>query len=108
MSYDFLTFNSIIGMTHLYKTQLQIYAQKKNLKLPEYSPEWEGPPHAMRFKCKVTIDGQTFESPKFYPTLKEAEHAAAEIALKSLSPTGIQEASLNHMWLIRYSLCDTL
>ncbi|WJX25406.1 HLA class II histocompatibility antigen, DR beta 4 chain [Trifolium repens] len=78
-------------MTHLYKTQLQIYAQKKNLKLPEYSPEWEGPPHAMRFKCKVTIDGQTFESPKFYPTLKEAEHAAAEIALKSLSPTGIQE-----------------
>jgi dsRNA-specific ribonuclease len=95
-------------MTHLYKTQLQIYAQKRNLKLPEYSPEWEGPPHAMRFKCKVTIDGQTFESPKFYPTFKEAEHAAAEIALKSLSPTGIQEASLNHMWLIRYSLCDTL
>jgi hypothetical protein len=40
--------------------------------------------------------------------LKEAEHAAAEIALKSLSPTGIQEASLNHMWLIRYSLRDTL
>ncbi|WJX29607.1 HLA class II histocompatibility antigen, DR beta 4 chain [Trifolium repens] len=78
-------------MTHSYKTQLQIYGQKRNLKLPEYSPEWEGPHHAMRFKCKVTIDGQTFESPKFYPTLKEAEHAAAEIALKSLSPTGIQE-----------------
>ncbi|RHN50323.1 putative double-stranded RNA-binding domain-containing protein [Medicago truncatula] len=45
----------------------------------------------MRFKCKVTIDGQTFESPKFYSTLKEAEHAAAENALTSLSPSGIEE-----------------
>ncbi|CAJ2636421.1 unnamed protein product [Trifolium pratense] len=78
-------------MIHLYKTQLQIYAQKRNLKLPEYSPEWEGPPHAIRFNCKVTIDGQTFESPKFYSTLKEAEQAAAENALTSLSPSGIQE-----------------
>ncbi|XP_045788987.1 double-stranded RNA-binding protein 1-like isoform X1 [Trifolium pratense] len=80
-----------MNMIHLYKAQLQIYAQKRNLKLPEYSPEWEGPPHAMRFKCKVTIDGQTFESPKFYSTLKEAEHAAAENALTSLSPSGIKE-----------------
>ncbi|PNX94486.1 double-stranded RNA-binding protein 1-like, partial [Trifolium pratense] len=84
-----------MNMIHLYKAQLQIYAQKRNLKLPEYSPEWEGPPHAMRFKCKVTIDGQTFESPKFYSTLKEAEHAAAENALTSLSPSGIKESVLH-------------
>ncbi|KAI5443651.1 double-stranded RNA-binding protein 6 [Lathyrus oleraceus] len=78
-------------MIHLYKNQLQNYAQKRNLSLPEYAPEWEGPPHAMRFGCKVTIDGHTFQSPKFYSTLKEAEHAAAEIAFKSLSPNGVQE-----------------
>ncbi|CAL5206498.1 unnamed protein product [Lathyrus oleraceus] len=78
-------------MIHLYKNQLQNYAQKRNLSLPEYAPEWEGPPHAMRFGCKVTIDGHTFQSHKFYSSLKEAEHAAAEIAFKSLSPNGVQE-----------------
>ncbi|CAI8595166.1 unnamed protein product [Vicia faba] len=81
-------------MVHLYKNQLQNYAQKRNLSLPEYAPEWEGPPHAMRFKCKVTINGQTFQSPQFYSTLKEAEHAAAEVAFKSLSPSGVQEEEL--------------
>ncbi|XP_058722672.1 double-stranded RNA-binding protein 1-like isoform X1 [Vicia villosa] len=81
-------------MVHLYKNQLHTYAQKRGLRLPEYAPEWEGPPHAKRFRCKVTIDGQTFQSPKFYPTVKEAEHAAAEIAFKSLSPNGVQEDEL--------------
>lgn len=86
---------------HLYKSQLQNYAQKKNLKLPEYAPEWEGPPHNMRFKCKVTVDGQTFESPRFYSTLRDAEYAAAEVAFKSLQPAGVQEASLNLFWPIK-------
>ncbi|XP_058722651.1 double-stranded RNA-binding protein 4-like isoform X3 [Vicia villosa] len=81
-------------MVHLYKNQLHTYAQKRGLRLPEYAPQWEGPPHAKRFRCKVTIDGQTFQSPKFYPTVKEAEHAAAEIAFKSLSPNGVQEDEL--------------
>lgn len=66
-----------------------------------YSSEWEGPPHSLRFKCKVTFDGQSYESPKFYSTLKDAEHAAAEVALMSLAPSGVQEASLNHLWPIR-------
>ncbi|KAH9784565.1 Double-stranded RNA-binding protein 1 [Citrus sinensis] len=39
-------------MQHLYKNQLQSYTQKKNLPLPMYSCEREGPPHASRFKCK--------------------------------------------------------
>lgn len=99
--FDFLTFNIVVVMIHLYKNQLQNYAQKRNLSLPEYAPEWEGPPHAMRFGCKVTIDGHTFQSPKFYSTLKEAEHAAAEIAFKSLSPNGVQEVSITHLWPIR-------
>lgn len=84
-------------MLHLYKNQLQSYVQKNNLSLPVYSSEWEGPPHAMRFKCKVTVDGQTYESDKFYSTLKDAEHAAAEAALISLSPGRVQEASLSHL-----------
>ncbi|KAK7380784.1 hypothetical protein VNO78_33303 [Psophocarpus tetragonolobus] len=79
------------NMLHLYKNQLQSYVQKKNLSLPEYTHEWEGPPHAMRFKCKVTVDECTYESDKFYSTLKDAEHAAAEVALMSLSPGGVQE-----------------
>ncbi|PON49121.1 Double-stranded RNA-binding domain containing protein [Parasponia andersonii] len=32
-----------------------------------------------------------YESPEFFPTLKEAEHAAAKIALMSLSPDGVQK-----------------
>ncbi|KEH25587.1 double-stranded RNA-binding protein 4 isoform X3 [Medicago truncatula] len=82
------------SMMHLYKSQLQNYAQKRNLKLPEYAPEWEGPPHNMRFRCKVTIDGQTFESPRFYSTLRDAEYAAAEVAFKSLQPAGVQEEGI--------------
>jgi hypothetical protein len=84
----------IIDMQHLYKNHLQNYAQKRNLSLPVYSCEREGPPHASRFKCKVTIDGQTYESPEFFATLKDAEHAAAKVALTSLSPDGVKEASL--------------
>ncbi|XP_061371688.1 double-stranded RNA-binding protein 4-like isoform X3 [Gastrolobium bilobum] len=88
---DIMTAGDQKNMLHLYKNQLQSYAQKRNLHLPVYSSEWEGPPHAMRFKCKVTIDGQTFESHKFFSSLKDAQHAAAEVALMSLSPGGVQE-----------------
>ncbi|KAI9121493.1 hypothetical protein K1719_008526 [Acacia pycnantha] len=83
--------SSVIDAQRLYKNQLQTYAQKRNLSLPVYSTEREGPPHASRFKCKVTIDGQTFESLQFFPTLKDAEHAAAKVALMSLTDPGVQE-----------------
>ncbi|PKI34056.1 hypothetical protein CRG98_045513 [Punica granatum] len=76
---------------HLCKNQLQMYAQKRNLPLPTYSCEREGPPHASRFKCKVTVDGQTFESSDFCSTLKDAEHAAAQVALLALSANIDQE-----------------
>ncbi|XP_019451246.1 PREDICTED: double-stranded RNA-binding protein 1-like isoform X2 [Lupinus angustifolius] len=82
------------NILHLYKNQLQNYAHKRNLNLPVYASAWEGPPHALRFKCKVTIDGQTFESPKLFATLKDAENAAAEVALISLSPGGVQEGQI--------------
>lgn len=81
----------IIDMQHLYKNHLQNYAQKRNLSLPVYSCEREGPPHVSRFKCKVTIDGQTYESPELFSTLKDAEHAAAKVALTLLSPDVVKE-----------------
>ncbi|KAJ0080183.1 hypothetical protein Patl1_22819 [Pistacia atlantica] len=77
---------------HLYKNQLQSYAQKRNLAFPIYSCEREGPPHASCFKCKVTVGGQTYECQEFFPTLKEAEHGAAKVALMSLSSDGVQES----------------
>ncbi|KAL1291997.1 uncharacterized protein [Arachis hypogaea] len=83
------------NMAHLYKNQLQNYAQKQNLPLPVYTSEWEGPPHAMRFKCKVTLDGQTYECPTAFSKLKDAEHAAAEVALLSLLRGGFQEIQDN-------------
>ncbi|XP_027924994.1 double-stranded RNA-binding protein 1-like isoform X3 [Vigna unguiculata] len=88
---DTITLEDQKNMLHLYKNQLQSFVQKKNLGLPVYSSECEGPPHATRFKCKVTIDGHTYGSDKFYSTVKDAEHAAAEAALMSLSPGGVEE-----------------
>ena len=78
-------------MQHLYKNQLQTYAQKRNLVFPVYSCDREGPPHASRFKCKVTIDEKVYECSEFFPTLKETEHAAAKVALMSLAPDGVQK-----------------
>ncbi|KAK8532139.1 hypothetical protein V6N13_131481 [Hibiscus sabdariffa] len=78
-------------MQHFYKNVLQNYAQKRNLSRPMYSSESEGPPHASRFRCKVTVDEKTYESLEFFPTIKEAEHDAARIALLSLAPDIIEE-----------------
>ncbi|KAJ0246404.1 Double-stranded RNA-binding protein 4 [Hirschfeldia incana] len=73
-------------MDHMYKSQLQSYALKQNMELPVYAAERQGPAHAPRFRCKVTVCGQTFQSLEFCPTLKAAEHAAAKVALDSLKP----------------------
>ncbi|XP_034209115.1 double-stranded RNA-binding protein 1-like isoform X2 [Prunus dulcis] len=83
--------NRLRDIQHLYKNQLQTYAHKRNLLLPVYSCEREGPPHANHFKCRVTIDEHTYEGQEFLPTMKEAEHAVAKVALMSLLPNGIQE-----------------
>jgi dsRNA-specific ribonuclease len=75
----------------LFKNQLQTYAQKRNFTRPVYSCERVGPPHAIRFKCKVTVNGQTYESREYFPTLSKAENAAAKAALMSLLPNGVEE-----------------
>ncbi|XP_057864280.2 uncharacterized protein LOC131072210 isoform X2 [Cryptomeria japonica] len=70
------------------KTQLQEFANKGGFDLPCYSSIREGPPHALRFKAAVKFNGETYEGPGFFNTLRQAEHAAATVALKSLLEKG--------------------
>ncbi|GFP91804.1 double-stranded RNA-binding protein 4 [Phtheirospermum japonicum] len=76
---------------HMYKNQLQQFAQKKNFDLPVYTTEAEGPPHSRRFKSSVSVDGKSYETLEFFTTLKEAEQAAARVACQVLSVDAIQE-----------------
>ncbi|MCO5574321.1 hypothetical protein L7F22_028104 [Adiantum nelumboides] len=72
----------------MFKNQLQELAQRSCFNLPSYSCIREGPDHAPRFKSTVTFNGESFESPDFCNTLRQAEHAAAEVALNTLSKRG--------------------
>ncbi|KAG0460452.1 hypothetical protein HPP92_020346 [Vanilla planifolia] len=72
----------------MYKNQLQELAQRSCFCLPSYTCIREGPDHAPRFKATVNFNGEVFESPSFYTTLRQAEHAAAEVALNALSSCG--------------------
>uniref|UniRef100_N1R4V7 Ribonuclease 3 n=1 Tax=Aegilops tauschii TaxID=37682 RepID=N1R4V7_AEGTA len=76
------------GSSGMFKNQLQELAQRSCFNLPSYACIREGPDHAPRFKATVTFNGESFESPGFYPTLRQAEHAAAEVALNELSKRG--------------------
>ncbi|GAB2235735.1 hypothetical protein Droror1_Dr00026175 [Drosera rotundifolia] len=76
---------------HLCKNRLQIYAQKRNIALPTYVTEREGPPHLSRFKSKVSINGSTYEGPSFCKTVKQAENVAAKVALMSLPPSDVED-----------------
>ncbi|GAB2215145.1 hypothetical protein Droror1_Dr00019522 [Drosera rotundifolia] len=72
----------------MYKNQLQELAQRSCFNLPSYTSIREGPDHAPRFKAVVNFNGESFESPHYCSTLRQAEHAAAEVALSSLSNRG--------------------
>ncbi|ONK78623.1 uncharacterized protein A4U43_C02F20750 [Asparagus officinalis] len=72
----------------MYKNQLQELAQRSCFNLPAYACIREGPDHAPRFKATVNFNGEVFESPNFCTTLRQAEHAAAEVALNTLSRRG--------------------
>ncbi|PIN01704.1 hypothetical protein CDL12_25790 [Handroanthus impetiginosus] len=72
----------------MYKNQLQELAQRSCFNLPSYACIREGPDHAPRFKASVNFNGEIFESPTYSNTLRQAEHAAAEVALNSLSARG--------------------
>ncbi|KAK7337857.1 hypothetical protein VNO77_18445 [Canavalia gladiata] len=85
-----------LGFTHfledMYKNRLQELAQRSCFNLPAYSCIREGPDHAPRFKATVNFNGETFESPTFCSTLRQAEHAAAEVALNTLAQRGPSRA----------------
>ncbi|XP_073124950.1 double-stranded RNA-binding protein 2-like isoform X2 [Henckelia pumila] len=72
----------------MYKNQLQELAQRSCFNLPSYTCIREGPDHAPRFKAAVNFNGETFESPSYCCTLRQAEHSAAEVALNALSFRG--------------------
>ncbi|XVE84203.1 hypothetical protein DITRI_Ditri16bG0151500 [Diplodiscus trichospermus] len=72
----------------MFKNQLQELAQRSCFNLPSYACIREGPDHAPRFKASVNFNGEIFESPTYCPTLRQAEHAAAEVALNVLSARG--------------------
>ncbi|KHN43229.1 Double-stranded RNA-binding protein 2 [Glycine soja] len=72
----------------MYKNRLQELAQRSCFNLPAYSCIREGPDHAPRFKATVNFNGETFESPTFCSTLRQAEHAAAEVALNTIAKRG--------------------
>ncbi|KAM3713243.1 hypothetical protein ACB098_01G242200 [Castanea mollissima] len=72
----------------MYKNQLQELAQRSCFNLPSYACIREGPDHAPRFKASVNFNGEIFESPSYCTTLRQAEHAAAEVALSVLSTRG--------------------
>ncbi|CAA2973968.1 Hypothetical predicted protein [Olea europaea subsp. europaea] len=72
----------------MYKNQLQELAQRSCFNLPSYTCIREGPDHAPRFKATVNFNGETFESPNYCSTLRQAEHSAAEVALNDLSTRG--------------------
>lgn len=72
----------------MYKNQLQELAQRSCFNLPSYACIREGPDHSPRFKATVNFNGEMFESPAFFSTLRQAEHAAAEVALNTLAERG--------------------
>ncbi|XP_010031996.2 double-stranded RNA-binding protein 2-like [Eucalyptus grandis] len=72
----------------MYKNQLQELAQRSCFNLPSYACIREGPDHAPRFKAVVNFNGESFESPSYCSTLRQAEHSAAEVALHSLATRG--------------------
>jgi hypothetical protein len=72
----------------MYKNQLQELAQRSCSNLPAYACHREGPDHAPRFKATVTFNGEVFESPNYCGNLRQAEHAAAEVALNTLARRG--------------------
>lgn len=69
----------------MYKNQLQELAQRSCFNLPSYACVREGPDHAPRFKASVNFNGEIFQGPSQCTTLRQAEHAAAEVALTNLS-----------------------
>ncbi|TKY46846.1 Double-stranded RNA-binding protein 1 [Spatholobus suberectus] len=75
----------IDGTDHFCKNQLQNNARKTNLDPPVLICKTEDLPPATHFKATVLVNEQSFESPAFFNSIKEAKQATAELDLMSLS-----------------------
>ncbi|RDX71492.1 Double-stranded RNA-binding protein 3, partial [Mucuna pruriens] len=67
---------------------------QNNLEPPVLTCKTEDLPPASHFKAAVLVNGQSFESPTFFNTKKEAEQAAAKLDLMSLSLDNFEKASI--------------
>uniref|UniRef100_A0A251VMA0 Uncharacterized protein n=2 Tax=Helianthus annuus TaxID=4232 RepID=A0A251VMA0_HELAN len=50
----------------------------------------------------MTLNGETYESPKYYTTLQQAEHLATEVALDALANRGLSNTLATRI-LVRFS-----
>ncbi|KAL6545343.1 hypothetical protein OROGR_009217 [Orobanche gracilis] len=89
----------------MYKNQLQELAQRTCFNLPSYTCIREGPDHAPRFKAVVNFNGETYESPSYCSTLRQAEHSAAEVALNALANCGPTNSLAAKILWARMTLC---
>ncbi|KAJ0882844.1 hypothetical protein HanPSC8_Chr10g0414351 [Helianthus annuus] len=48
----------------------------------------------------MTLNGETYESPKYYTTLQQAEHLAAEVALDALANRGLSNTLATRILVI--------
>lgn len=77
-----------LGVVRDFKTTLQERSVKKAGKLPEYRLSSAGPDHAKEFKAEVYLDG-TLLGKGGGRSKKEAEQAAAKVALEALQGGGV-------------------
>lgn len=79
------------GVVHDYKTALQEMAAQRLGALPDYVLSESGPDHAKRFRATVRLSGRDYGSGEGR-SKKEAEQAAARIAVERLRASGTGEA----------------
>ncbi|CAA0824357.1 Double-stranded RNA-binding protein 4 [Striga hermonthica] len=70
-----------------FKSKLETYARKRNLKPPVYLDEKVGP----LYRAVVSIDDDWFQSPVMCETMEGAQDSAAQVALLSLSTDAFLE-----------------
>ncbi|GER26968.1 double-stranded RNA-binding protein 3 [Striga asiatica] len=69
----------------MYKSKLQEFCQRCSWEFPEYKTVRDGPDHMPHFTATVSVHGQVFETPAQCKSSKEAQNAAARIALEHLN-----------------------
>lgn len=77
----------------MYKTRLQELCQKKSWELPIYTTGKNGPCHVPRFTATVSVQGQVFETPEEFRSVKEAQNTAARIAFDHFNVSSPAEAN---------------